>query len=69
MQTIGSIVRRHDIEPDLGEYLKNISPEKLLNFTTIRENIENGSGRFTEVEEFLLLLEGVFKRFKGESGW
>lgn len=69
MQMIGSIIRRPDIEPELCEYLKNMSPQKLLNFATIRENIENASGRFSEVEEFLLLLEGVCKRFKGESGW
>ena len=69
MQTVGSMVKRLDIEPDLAEYLNNIPAEKILNFANIREHIESGSGRFSEVEELLLLLESVQKRYKGESGW
>lgn len=69
MQSIGSVIKKPEIEPELIEYLNKIPHERLLNFTSIREHIETGSGRFTEVEEILLLLESVNKRYKGESGW
>lgn len=69
MQDIGNAIRRNDIAPDLAGYLEEISPEKPLNFMTVREHIETGSGRFNETEGILLLLESIIKRHKGEPGW
>lgn len=69
MTTIGSILKTQIVDPDLTEYLKKIPQDKILNFKTIREHIKTGSGRFTGTEEILLLLESIFKRYKGEPGW
>lgn len=69
MQDIRNAIRRNDIAPDLAGYLKEISSDKPLNFMTIREHIETGSGRFNEAEGILLLLESIIKRYKGEPGW
>ncbi|MDD5434925.1 MAG: hypothetical protein PH343_05795 [Nitrospira sp.] len=69
MQSAGSLITNPDIETELIEYLNTFPHERLLNFTSIREHIESGSGSFTEVEEILLLLESVIKRYRGESGW
>lgn len=69
METVGRVVNLPGVDPDLSKYLENISQESVLNFATIREHIESGSGRFNEVEETLLLLESIIKRYKGEPGW
>lgn len=59
MQDIGNAIRRNDIAPELAGYLREISSEKPLNFMTVREHIESGSGRFNEAEGIMLLLESI----------
>ncbi len=69
MQTIKNILERSDVENELYAFINNMPHDEKLSFNVIRQHIETRSGRFSEVEEILLLLESIFKRYKGESGW
>ncbi|MBI5180529.1 MAG: hypothetical protein HZA05_03895 [Nitrospirae bacterium] len=69
MQAIGEAIKRSDIESELAGYLKLIPEDKLLNFETIRDNINSGSGGFSDVEGILLLLESIVRRSTGETEW
>ncbi len=69
MQTIKDILGCSDAENELAGFINNMPHDERLSFHAVRQNIEARSGRFSEVEEILLLLESIFKRYKGEPGW
>ncbi len=69
MQTLGAAIKRSDIESELAGYLKLMPEDKLLNFETIRDHINSGTGGFSDVEGTLLLLESIVRRSTGETEW
>ena len=69
MQAIGEVIQRNDIESELADYLRLMPGDKPLNFYTIRDNINSGSGGFSDIEGILLLLESIVRRSTGETEW